>query len=300
MGGRGAAAASDDVDQAVEAGDLCRHLFRRLVIASHLVGKPGVGVADDGHGTPGRQTLYQGQQFCCAQRAVEAESQQGIVADGGEIGFQGLAGEGASAPVADGNGNHHRESRMHLLDAVQGRFCVEGVKGGFQEEKVHPAFDQGLCMGGVRLCHLVKIVLPPGGAGKIGTKGKRLGTGSHAPGHPDLSRSGIGHLPGQLCADAGILRRMLSQNVERVGFQDIGSSIYIGLVDGFDNVRVREVQILSGLQAMLLDLCAHGSVQPEHTGGKFVFNHCQSKDIEKIGKVLQEPESITIFEHDKR
>ncbi|MBQ2222467.1 MAG: hypothetical protein II421_03575, partial [Bacteroidales bacterium] len=52
---------------------------------------------------------------------------------------------------------------------------------------------------------------------------------------------------------------------------------------------------------MLLDLCAHGSVQPEHTGGKFVFNHCQSKDIEKIGKVLQEPESITIFEeYDKR
>jgi len=46
----------------------------------------------------------------------------------------------------------------------------------------------------------------------------------------------------------------------------------------------------------LLDLCAHGSVQPEHTGGKFVFNHCQSKDIEKIGKVLQEPESITVFE----
>jgi hypothetical protein len=142
-------------------------------------------------------------------------------------------------------------------------------------------------MGGVRLCHLVKIVLPPGGAGKIGTKGKRLGTGTHASGHPDLSRSGIGHLPGQLCANAGILRRMLSQNVERVGFQDIGSSIYIGLVDGFDNVRVREVQILSGLQAMLLDLCAHGSVQPEHTGGKFVFNHCQSKDIEKNDPSMQ-------------
>ena len=38
---------------------------------------------------------------------------------------------------------------MHFLDAVQGRFCVEGVKGGLQKEKVHAPFYEGPGMGGI-------------------------------------------------------------------------------------------------------------------------------------------------------
>ena len=38
---------------------------------------------------------------------------------------------------------------MHFLDAVQGRFCVDGVKGGLQKEKVHAPFHEGPGMGGI-------------------------------------------------------------------------------------------------------------------------------------------------------
>ena len=38
---------------------------------------------------------------------------------------------------------------MHFLDAVQGHFCVEGVKGGLQKEKVHAPFYEGPGMGGI-------------------------------------------------------------------------------------------------------------------------------------------------------
>ena len=74
------------------------------------------------------------------------------MAYGGEKSFYGLAGKGAAAPVAHRDGNHNREARMHFLDAVQGRFCVEGVKGGLQKEKVHAPFYEGPGMGGSPGC----------------------------------------------------------------------------------------------------------------------------------------------------
>ena len=45
------------------------------------------------------------------------------------------------------------------FDGKQGSLCVEGVKNGFYQEDVHPAFNQGRYLFNVGLAQLIKVAI---------------------------------------------------------------------------------------------------------------------------------------------
>ena len=78
MGGRGAAATADDVDEAAfgEFAEHFRHIFGALVIEAEFVGQARVGIGQREGVGDARNLRHMLAQFARAKRAVEAHGER--------------------------------------------------------------------------------------------------------------------------------------------------------------------------------------------------------------------------------
>ena len=76
--------------------------------------------------------------------------------DGGQEGFDRLAGQGSSGAVAGRDGDDGREAGTHLRKRVQRGFCVEGIETGLDKNQVCSAVDECGHLFAVHFGHLVE------------------------------------------------------------------------------------------------------------------------------------------------
>ncbi len=259
--GRRAAAAADDVDEAVagEAADLGRHRLGAFVVLAEGVGKAGVGIgADERVGRPRNlfEVLAHGAR---AERTVEADGEGLGVPDRMPEGGRRLAGERAAGAVGDRAGDHQRQAQVALgegLLAGENRgLGVQRVEDGLDQDQVRAAVDQAadlLAVGDP------EIVEGDGAVARIvdvGRQGRRaVGRPEGAGDEPSLA---VGLLrldrraPGQARAVAvEIVDRLLHAVVglgdrrrgERIGFEDIRPSHGVGEMDVLDRLRLGQRQ----------------------------------------------------------
>ena len=256
MVGRRAAATAHDV-HAAGLGSLpdgIGHLPGKFLVLAHGVGQAGVGVADYGEVADMGEVFNQRHQTFCTQRTVEAEGQEGIMPDGGQEGFDRLAGQGPSGTVAGRNGDDSREAGTYLRERVQRCFRIEGIETGLDEDQIGAAFDESGYLFAVHLRHLVESQRLSGFFGQVCAQCQRFRRRSDAAGYPDLSPA----LQGLFClppGDAGPFtgegRRLVFQSVlflgdavaaEGVGLDDVGAGLDVGAVDRGDQFRLGAVE----------------------------------------------------------
>ena len=260
----GTAAAADGVDQALfgEHAAVTRHLVALLVVATHGVGEPGVGVAEH----PAVSSL--GQVFDVGNHVLGAESAVKTDRDGLGVGhgvperFVGLAGESAAGVVHDGtgdeDGNLLAPVREELVDGEHRSLGVQGVEDGLNQQHVNATVDERLHLFVVRGDDLV--VGAPAECGVLHGRrhGKRLVRGAHRT-RGEAGPRGVllGHRHAALL---GELRRDLVQvvhdvllvqlviklrdhrGVERVRFDDVRPSLEVLHVDLLHNVGAGDHQ----------------------------------------------------------
>ena len=142
----GAAAASHDVQQTtlqVVADHLGKHL-RGLVITARDIRQSGIRVGRDAAGGNGSQPLQVGQQVAGSEGAIQADREQRCVGERGAEGLDGLPRKGATALVGQRARDHHRQATTCLLDSIEGRFGIERVEDGLDQDDVGTALHQPL------------------------------------------------------------------------------------------------------------------------------------------------------------
>ena len=79
-----------------------------------------------------------------------------------------LTGQHTAATSAHRDGNYDRESRLGLMDAIQGSLSVKSVETSLDYDKVYSAFNQGASLLGIGIRHLIKAAGAPFRTNKIG------------------------------------------------------------------------------------------------------------------------------------
>ena len=272
---RGAAAAADDVQVSGlrHPADGDGHLFRPFVILAHRIGQAGVGIADDGDFAESGHAFDERNQFFRTQRAVEAERSEGIMPDGCIEGFECLAGERASVPVARRDRHDDGEAGCHLRRGIEDGFRVERVETGLDEQQVDAAFDKGSDLFAVNRRHLVEREGTGCGIGYIGTECQRFGCRADAAGDPHRARGGI-CLP---AGDAGAFPceggRLAGESVfllgdavgtECVGLDDVRPGRDVGAVYACHDFRLIQVECIEiAAQSPALEHRAHRPVEQQ-------------------------------------
>ncbi len=201
MGWGGSAAASDDVEEAAfgprfELGGEGFWGFGEAGFGEG-VGEAGVGVGAGEDGAAGGEFLHAGAHFFRAEGAVDADAEEGDVADAVPECFGGLSGEATVAiGLREGHGSHEgddfavaggwagggeraeAEGFEDIEDGSESGFCVERVEDGFDEEGVDSPFDEGFDLLPVGEAELVEG--DGAEAGVIDVGGERSGDG-HGP-----------------------------------------------------------------------------------------------------------------------
>eukprot|EP00955_Chlamydomonas_euryale_P083344 363841-Chlamydomonas_euryale.AAC.16 len=160
--GRGAAAASNRVDQLVltERPNLLGHGVALLVVPTHGVGKASVGVAEHKAVSTVAQVCNVLLHVARAQGAVEANGKRLHMGHAVPERLVRLAAQRAAAVVHNGPADHDRDAHTlvgkKVLQSVQGSLGVERVKDGLHEEDVHTAIVQSSRLLIVRGRNLVK------------------------------------------------------------------------------------------------------------------------------------------------
>ena len=171
--------------------------------------------------------------------------------DGGVKGFQGLAGQGASGPVAGRNGDDGRKSIPDPGERIQRGFGVERVEAGLDEQQVDAAGDEG---GDLFLVDGRKVIERKGttaAVGQVGRQGQRFGRGADTAGYPDFpagpvrfraGKAGTGqrHFGGPTVHAIFFLRDPVA--AERIGFDDIGAGLDIGAVYAGHQIGLRQIE----------------------------------------------------------
>eukprot|EP00053_Salpingoeca_punica_P018065 m.175524 g.175524 ORF g.175524 m.175524 type:complete len:1311 (+) comp17350_c0_seq2:4566-8498(+) len=299
--GRSAAAAADNVEQAVarKVQQQIRGLARRLVVRAHGVGQAGVGVADGVGGRRAGNLLDVRAHVLGAKRAVEAETQRLCVRDAEGKGLRGLAAERAAAAVGDGAGDEdgHTQLRLllkELLHGEDGSLGVERVKDRLDEEDVRAAVEQTAGLLRVGRGNLLKGDVAEGRVLDRGRDGERAVGGAERAADEALALALLLDLVAGLAREHGSLEVQAVDDVleavvglrdrgaaEGVGLDKVRAGIQVGLVDGLDDVRAREgeevvvalqrllmrsklraAEVLL-LQLVLLDGGAHGAIDEE-------------------------------------
>ena len=275
MRGRGAAAAAGNVQVAGlrHAAQRGGHLLRQLVVLAHRVRQARVRIADDGHVAEAGDGFHERNQFLGAQRAVEAERRQRIVADGGMKGFERLARQRAAGAVAGRHRHDGGKAVLHLRQRVERGLGVERVEAGLDQDKVHAAFDEGGNLFAINVRHFVERQGPGRGVGQVGAHGQRLGGGADAAGHPDIPRRGVRSAAGNRGTQARQFGRLAVHPVfplrdavraESIGFDDIGTGFDVGAVYPGDQPGLREVQRIEvPAAAFALEHRAHRTVEQQ-------------------------------------
>ena len=161
VGIRGAATAADDIDQPLADvfAHLLRHLLGRLVVAAKGVGQARIGIGRYIIRRVGGQLSEEGEHVRSTKRTVEANGENGSMADRSEEGFKGLARKGAATLVGNGDAEHKGHGLAMLkgaLNSVDGRLGIERIKDGFDEQGIHATIQQSFHLFAVSLNQFIK------------------------------------------------------------------------------------------------------------------------------------------------
>ncbi len=304
--GRGAAAATDDVQEsrARPFANVHGHFRAVHVVFAKRVGQAGVGVGRNKYVGLGRQFSDVLAQQIRAERAVEADRQRLGVTHRVPERFAGLARKRAAGSVGDGAGNHHRQPQIVQLEVFlngkQRGLRVERVENRLDHQDVGAALDQAVDGFQIRHAQLVERHVAESRVVDVGRN--RRGARSraeHAGDEARLVRIQRGRLVGSLTRQPGggevelrhqefhvVIRHRNRGGVEAVGFQNIRARRQILGVDFLDDVRlcqaqqvvvafqvVREVgkaraAIVGFVELVRLDHRPHRAVKHEDTLGK--------------------------------
>ena len=201
--GRGAAASTHNVHQPLGSQLLYlgSHRCGRLVVESHAVGQPRIGIGTNIIRCTACQLLEVGLHLAGTKRAVESHGEDGERGHRGQKGVERLSAQRASRPVADGHRQHDGQPRLH--GGTDGRLGVERVEDGLYEQHVYPTLGQRLHLLGVGRQQLVVGHLAPRRVADVGRHGARLVGRAHGASHkarPARRGKLVSALPGQPCA----------------------------------------------------------------------------------------------------
>ena len=315
---RGAAAAADDVDQAVagKLPDNAGHVLGRFVILAEFVGQAGIGIGAHQRVGDAAEIGDMGAHVLGAERAVEADAGRLGMAHRIPERFRHLAGQQTPGFVGDGAGDHHRHVDAALLadlgDRIQRRLGVQRVKNGFDQQDVGAAIEQAVDLLAIGDAQIIE------GHGAIAGIGDVRRDRGGAVGGADRARDkarlavfglhGVGGAARQPCALAIELIGEFGQIViglrdrgrgEGVGGDDVGAGPQILGVNGFDRLRLGQdqqvvvaaqiaVKILEAraaerglIEIEALDHGAHRTVQHQNT---FAGEGGQSSALCGIGR----------------
>ncbi len=167
--------------------------------------------------------------------------------------LQRLSCQGSSAPVCRRDGNDYGRIG-ELAEGIDGRFCIKGVETSFQEDQIDTPFYQRSDLLLVDGGHSVEITGAEGRVVKPLRKGEGLAGRADTPGDPYFPGrpvcrlpgdpgSGKRHLPGFPAHPVFFLRKTIG--TERIGFDDIGTSLNISTMDSKDNLRIAQIESLA-------------------------------------------------------
>ena len=251
VGGRGAAAAADDVDEARrgELADQLGHEVRTLVVAAEFVGQPGVRIGTDQGVGDARDLRHVGAHLLGSERAVQSDRYRRGVTHRVPERRRGLPGQQTAREIRNGAGDHHRQAHAtrlrHLGDRIDGGLGVERVEDGLDQQQIGTALDQSLDLlriGGAQL------VEGDGTKARIGHVGRNRGGPVGRPdGAGHETRTSIlglrdhGSGPGELGAFTIELARMVGQAV--VGLRDRGRGEGVGRDDVGTGPEIGEMNV---------------------------------------------------------
>ena len=299
--GRGAAAATGDVDQA-GGGELLQQRrgdVRRFVKAgvAHRVGQAGVGIDANKRVAQCRQFFNVRAHQRGAQRAIEADGQRPCMTHRVPEGLDRLARQDAAGGVGDGARNHQRQAITRLLekglDGEQRRLGVERVEHRFEQENVDTALGQRPRLLEVGVGQLVegdvarrRVIDIGRDRGCLGRRPERAGGKARPVGRGKLDAGGLGDTRrGKIHFNREMLEVVVglgdTGGAEGVGLDDVGAGGEV-LPVNFGNqrgLRQRE-QLVVTLHVMrtagkvcaaisrliefvLLDHGAHGTVHDQ-------------------------------------
>ena len=257
MAGRGAAAAAEDVDQAV-AGEGLEDgggVFGAFGEARRRerVRQAGVRIARDVDVGLLRELGDVRAHLLAAEGAVHADADRLGVADGVPEGFGRLPGERAAGGVGDRARDHHRQAEATgfegLVDGEEGGLEDERVEDRLAEEEVGAGVDEGVDLLAVGVAHLEerhvalggvvdvaghrqRLVRRPDGAGDEGVLARVGGLEGVDGLAGDLDRLGV-----QLADEVRhrVVFHRDGRAVEGVGLEDVGAGVEVGAVDVADD-----------------------------------------------------------------
>ena len=271
VAGRGAAAAAEDVDQAVAGEGLedGRGVFGAFGEARRRkrIRQAGVRIAGDVDVGLLRQFGDVRAHLFAAEGAVHADADRLGVADGVPEGFGRLARERATGLVGDRAGDHHRQAEAAglegLVDGEERRLEDERVEDRLAEEEVGAGVDQGVDLLAVGVAHLEERHVALGGVVDVAGHRQRLVRRADGAGDEGVL-AGVGGLEGVDGLAGDLDRRGVQladevrhrvvfhrdgRAVEGVGLEDVGTGVEVGAVDVADDGRLRDdEQVVVALQ----------------------------------------------------
>ena len=299
---RGPTAATDDIEKATlgELFDDCRCLCWLFVVFTKGVRQTGVRVRRNVSAGLVRQLFQVRTQIAGAQRAVQAHRNGFGVADRVPERFSGLSGQCAARGIGNGPGDHDRQFKADFFEhALHGENCglgIEGVEDRLDQDQIGAALDQAVSGFGVVFHQLIEGHVAV--TGVVHVWRQRAGAAGRAENAGNEARL-VGCFKGfsvsDLAGEAGTFYvQLIGQRfhaviglgnlggVEGVGFENVRTSVQIGLFDGPNHVRTTENQqvvvafditwpvgeafatVVLFLQPVALDHCAHATIENQN------------------------------------
>ena len=258
---RGATAATHNGGTCIEQGLCCMRVGLGVDVVEGAAvldaWKARVRLHHEGHAGKGRHAREQGRKRVGTQRAVDAHGlhAQGRQRHGADLGTR--AQEGA-AVLAERHGGHH--GQLGALKAGEHRrLGLEQVGHGLDDEEVGAGSLGGTGLLGKEVVCLVEI---------HGAQGfEQSADGTDVGGHVAGARLACARDGGrEHVLHAGGVAQLVGVGAERVGRDDVGTRLHIGVVDGRDSLGMGEIEQLgqlAGLEACLLQHGAHRPVEHE-------------------------------------
>ena len=157
-----ATAAANDVDEAFisPAADEARRRLRLLIIFAQIIGQAGVGIGHDQRVGLAGQRLNVRPQFSGAKGAIEPHRHRLHMADRVPEGLHRLPGKVATGQISERHRQHHRHDRTARVTRFgRGKgssLGVERVEHGFNQDEIHPAFQQRLDLLAIHVLHAIE------------------------------------------------------------------------------------------------------------------------------------------------
>ena len=128
--------------------NLGSHRLSSLIVESHRIGQSGIGIGTHIVRCLACQLAQIDNHLTGTKRAVQTHREDGIAADAGQEGVEGLSTQRASCQITDCSTQHDGHLTATLLHGsqrgVDSHLCIQGVKDGLYQQGVNTTLQQGV------------------------------------------------------------------------------------------------------------------------------------------------------------